>query len=189
MTAKPFFKFKYDFSKLERFLSKVDDLGSYKVQVGIVGDKSQRKEGDISNADLVMIHEHGVISRNIPRRSIFDSLKIKRKSLAEDIDKIFKATVLNSQPVYNAYVKTGIAMLNIVKGSFDTEGYGKWQPNALSTIKKKLSKVPLSKQAMAQIITMVDTGQLERALTYRVLKWRKSPKTRKFEWATRFKEF
>jgi hypothetical protein len=72
-------------------------------------------------------------------------------------------------------------MLNVLKGSFDTEGYGTWQPNTPQTIEKKLSKVKNGNKDIAQIITMVDTGALERALTFRVVQSKKLQNTKKIK--------
>lgn len=187
MSAKGTYKMKANFDGLKKLEQAFTDAKNYKVQVGVLGNTTRRVEGDLTNADILLIHEQGVVSKNIPKRSVFNSIEIKKTDINADIGKIVSAMLKNQEPVFNAFFKIGLVVLKTLKGAFDTEGYGTWMPNAPATIKKKLAKVKGKNKAIAQVITMVDTGALERSLTFRVLKKVKSKITKQFEWTNKFK--
>lgn len=189
MSVKGVFKIKKnDFTGLDKLASNFQNAKNYKAQVGILGNTTKRVEGELTNAEIALIHEEGVASKNIPKRSIFNSLNIKIDELENGIDKIATETIAKEEPIYNAFFKIALLMLKICKGAFDTEGYGTWAPNAPSTIEKKLAKVDPKKRAEAQVITMVETGALENSLTFRVVKKRINPKTKQVEWTNNFKK-
>jgi hypothetical protein len=189
MAVKGVFKIKKnDFTGLNKLALYSQNAKNYKAQVGILGNTTRRVEGELTNAEIALIHEEGVISKNIPKRSIFNSLNIKIDELKSGIDKIAKETIAKQEPAFNAYFKIALLGLKILKGAFDTEGYGTWLPNKPATIKKKLAKVNPKKRAEAQAITMVETGALENSLTFRVVKKRINPKTKQIEWTNNFKK-
>lgn len=189
MSVKGVFKIKKnDFKGLEKLASTFQNAKNYKAQVGVLGNTTNRVDGELTNADIALVHEEGVVSKNIPKRSIFNGLNIKIDELRTGIDKIATHTIAKQEPVFNAFFKIGLLGLKICKGAFDTEGYGTWAPNAPSTIKKKLAKVNPKKRAVAQVITMVETGALENSLTFRVVKKRINPTTKQVEWTNNFKK-
>lgn len=109
-------------------------------RVGVLGDSALRQdESGLSNADLLLIHEKGVLSKNIPRRSILEnSLKVKEKDLIKAINQITKNILKSGNyNLYNAYLKISFIMLDIVVSSFDNGGYGTWQALSQKTIDNK----------------------------------------------------
>lgn len=168
MGVKINFKFKGDLKNLQKFVNNFSER--YEAQVGVLGDKSKRLNDDLSNADILLIHEQGVISKNIPKRSVFNSLNLQSAKLNADIKKIVQAASAKNEPLSKVYFKIAVVMLIICKEAFDTDGYGTWAPNTPETIQKKLSKVNSKKRNNAQIITLVDTGALERSLSFKIKK-------------------
>lgn len=179
---------KNDFTGLNKLASIFQNAKNYKAQAGILGNTTRRVEGELTNAEIALIHEEGVVSKNIPKRSIFNSLNIQIKELETGVEKIATETIAKQEPIFNAYFKIALLMLKICKEAFDTEGHGTWTPNTPATIKRKLAKVNPKKRANAQIITMVETGALERSLTSRVAKKVINPKTKQIEWTGNFKK-
>jgi len=151
-------------------------LGSKLItQVGILGQKTNRtlaiegthkagkKASEQSNADIGMRHEFGVKSEGLPRRSFLlmplqqkaDELLKIRKALWEE----FLAGKQTLASLKLAYTKLGIGAETIIQKAFETGGFGKWQPDAPSTVLRKKSSAIL-----------IDTGQLRRSISSRVVK-------------------
>jgi hypothetical protein len=162
------FKFKGDLKNLQKFINNFAER--YEARVGVFGDKSKRLNDDLSNADILLIHEQGVVSKNIPKRSVFNGLNLQSDQLNSDIKKILKAALIKNESLSKVYFKIALVMLIICKEAFDTEGYGTWPPNTPKTIQNKLSKVNSKKRNEAQIITLVDTGALERSFSFKIQK-------------------
>jgi hypothetical protein len=158
---------KVDTSELQKFQSRFEK--KYQAQVGVIGDKSQRNDsGGLSNADILLIHEYGSITRNIPRRSVFESLNIKRKELADKIKKIVASDIKNKKPIYDTYFKIALEMLDICREAFFTNGYGTWEPLKPETIDRKVNQVSKEYQSVAKIYTLIDKGFLLQSFTFRV---------------------
>ena len=167
MSARFTFKFKGDTKNLDNLQKQWKQ--KYQAQVGVIGKTSARNDDSgLTNADLLLIHEFGVISKNIPRRSVFDSLNIKQKLLVNEINKIVKYAILHNEPIYNVYFRIALVMLEICKEAFYTDGYGTWQPLSPQTIANKLKDVTPKNKNKAQIFPLIDTGALFRAFTFRV---------------------
>ena len=122
----------------------------------------------MSNADILLIHEYGSITKNIPRRSVFESLNIKREELANKIKTIVANDIKNGRPIYDTYFKIALEMLDICREAFFTNGYGTWKPLKQSTIDKKINQVSKEYQSVAKIYTLIDQGFLLQSFTFRV---------------------
>ncbi len=138
----------------------------YQAQVGVIGKTAARNDNSgLTNADVLLIHEYGSITRNIPRRSVFESLNIEEKQLINNVKKIIASDIKNDKDIYETYFKIALVMLEICKEAFYNEGYGTWSPLNPKTIENKLKG-----NSDAQIFTLVDTGALLNAFTFRVKK-------------------
>lgn len=161
---------KLDVSGLLKF-TKFLDKGLPSVKVGITGNKATlvRKEPGatkgITNAELGFIQEFGKMTgkQRIPARSfIIMPLKTRlnpylKKSL-KMTQKAFEKAVRNGKAEEFA-AKVGVIAENVIQDAFATSGWGSWEANKPSTIKRKGSDKPL-----------IDTGELRRSISSEVIK-------------------
>lgn len=167
MSASFNFKLKFNVKELERL--QVNVKSKYQAQVGVMGNTTQRgDQKGVTNAEVLLVHETGSITKNIPRRSVFESLNINQDVIMQDIKKIIANDIRKGNPIYETYFKTALVMLEICKEAFFTNGYGTWEPLKQKTIDNKLSKV--KNRGSAQLFTLVDEGFLLNAITFRVKK-------------------
>lgn len=143
-------------------LDKIRDhitAGSY-VKVGVLGADAMRTDGEgASNVDIAITQEFGSISKNIPPRS-FLRMPIQQK---EKQIRAFVASKKVMDCLLSGKVERGMAFVGIyaeswIQSAFVSRGFGKWKPNAPSTIKRKGSDKPL-----------IDTGELRRAISSEVI--------------------
>ena len=132
------------------------------VVVGIPEDSNVPREGGISNAGLLYLHEKGVPSHNIPPRPVLkpairdEETQQRIKKLMRDAAK--EALVFgNKEKCDQNYHKAGMVGRDACK-RWISEG-GHLAPNAPYTIEKKGSSLPL-----------VDTGSMLNSITYAVRK-------------------
>ncbi len=128
-----------------------------KVQIGIFGNKSSRKGGALTNADVGAIHEYGSFSRGIPERSFLRApLRFKTARILKEAGKKFFE--MFSSKNKNVFWKSlAISAEGVVQEAFSTGGYGKWAKLAPATVKRKGSDAIL-----------IQTAQLRRAIASRV---------------------
>ena len=141
------------------------------VKVGITGNKATevRKEpGEKrgkTNAEIGLIQEFGKMTgkQRIPARSFIimplktrlnPYLKRNLKTTQKAFDKAVK-----SGKAEEFAAKVGIIAESVIQDAFATSGWGKWAPNAPSTVKQKGSDKPL-----------IDTGELRRSISSEVIK-------------------
>lgn len=149
---------KYDTKKLDEVIKQLRD--GYTIRVGILGGDGSKERGDnMDMAGLGAVHEFGSITKNIPARSFLrmpleehltDALK--NRSAGNDFEYYLKENKLKQW-----YNQIGLACLRIILSAFKTAGWGKWAKNSPYTVKQKGSSNPL-----------VDTGALERSISYEV---------------------
>lgn len=123
-------------------------------KVGIFGDKNQRDEGELTNADIGAIHEFGSFSKGIPRRSFLkDPITHKRKELLKKAKEIIDANIDKENGDEKIFELIGIYGESIVQEAFETGGFGMWEAISDKTATKKGS---------SQIL--IDSSQLRRAI-------------------------
>ena len=163
---------------IQTALKKLDD-GNFHVQVGIFGEKGGRKSKETTNAEIGFIHEMGSVSSNIPRRSFLWDTFINQGDklmgmLSGDVKALFKE---GKVALYLKHV--GIACTNLVGQAFETSGWGSWAPLKYRSIMDKVKGSLLRrKQQAAEVLfegakhtrPLLDTGQLMRSVTSRVVK-------------------
>jgi len=136
-------------------------LGSqFSIKVGIMGSNAQKNhnKSSLTNAQIGFINEFGSYTKKIPPRSFLEmplrlylaDYLLKKKAFSQQaIDEAVKNGTL-----FDLARKVGIVGEEVVQQAFATRGFGKWKPNAPSTIKGKGSDSPL-----------IDTGELRRSIT------------------------
>lgn len=119
---------------------------------------SEGEKGELTNAEIGMMQEFGVFSRQIPRRSFLEMpLQMKLPAYAPTFAKNL-LQALEQGDIQPAYVNLGIKAEAIVQDAFATRGFGEWAPNAASTIARKGSSQPL-----------IDTAQLRKSISSDVI--------------------
>lgn len=127
-------------------------------RIGILGDKSSRKKGQITNATVGAAHEFGSLVTGLPKRSflrqpLIDNLQ-KELDQAGAFSEAEQAEIIKQKSLVPWTKKMAILAENIVKMAFDTGGFGKWP---------QLKKETLARKTTGQIL--VETTQLRDSIT------------------------
>lgn len=148
---------KGDFSGLDRFAKLLST--NYSVRVGILGKKTNRQDSDgQSNADIGYIHEFG--QPGIPRRSFLRMpLQYKSEQILKDVKDAGALKKIVKGNFLQVFSDLGIACVAAIHEAFETRGFNTWKQNAPLTVLLKGSSSPL-----------IDTSQLQRSITYKVVK-------------------
>lgn len=92
----------------------------------------------------------------IPQRSFLRATLIKKeKEMKEFISGQYKKILEKGLDAKKAASQIGVTFSNFVQDAFSTGGFGDWEKNKASTIRKKKSNMPL-----------VDGGTLRKAITF-----------------------
>jgi hypothetical protein len=109
----------------------------------------------MTNADIMVVHEFGSETNNIPPRSALRMpLEYKKRDLVKFLGSDRVKTEIEAGNIRKVYKMMGVFGEGVVDEAFATRGYGMWADNAEETKKRKGSDMPL-----------VDSGQLARAVT------------------------
>lgn len=144
------------------------------VLVGIPAEKAARgdADGEMTNAQLGFIHEHGSPARNIPARPF---LAPGVRAVQEQIIDLFKAAATaaldgNAGKVSSALNRAGIIAQNSVRAIFVDND---WPPLAEATLSRR---PPLdgadgkargkSRRERGALNPLIDTSQLRKSVTY-----------------------
>lgn len=155
---------KAEFKKLENCI-KFMKQGMPSVIVGILGDTNQRTKGELTNAEIGFTNEFGRMTGypRIPERSfirmplktyLHKKLKTKKSLTGEQLEK-----AIAEGKTEQFAEKVGLVAEEVIQEAFATNGFGQWAPNAPMTVELKGSDSPL-----------IDTGQLRRSITSKVIK-------------------
>lgn len=169
---------KSDFKDLDRFVLGLNSGGI--VKVGIMGEKTTRRQAGKTNAEIGATHEFGSFEKNIPARSwLRMPIMHKQKYIVEDAGKVAHALLAKGN-MKQLLAIIGHACENAISAAFDTGGFGYWAPNAYSTILRKLGSkyknmtrrknmaVAAMEGASGINSILIDTGQLRRAVSSKV---------------------
>jgi phage gpG-like protein len=151
---------KIDFTHLDKFVRGMTE--KYAVRVGIFGEKNSRDPGTShkvpTNAEVGAEHEFGNPARGIPPRSFLRMpLQMMSKHILAETS-VGADKLLRDGKMGLVMKRLGIACENAIQGAFESGGFGKWRELAPSTIRRKGSSAIL-----------IDTGQLRRAITSKVV--------------------
>lgn len=143
----------------------------YEVHVGILKETASRtnkNNSGMNNAELGALMELGSFTKSkkakkrIPARSW---LKAPIKKIKPHINKFFNENKRNLKESFEKrggtralFSSLGKFCVSVIKGGFNSGGYGAWDRNAPATIRKKGRDTPLK-----------ETRQLKNAVTYRVV--------------------
>lgn len=151
-------------TKLQR-LFKLLSGGLPKVKVGILSDTNQRTKDTLTNAQIGFTNEFGKMTGypKIPPRSFIrmplnlyfsKRLSEKKSVTGKELEK-----AIETGKTEQFAKKIGLIAEEVIQEAFETRGWGQWPKNAPYTIEQKGSDSPL-----------IDTGQLRRAITSKVIK-------------------
>lgn len=140
------------YDKIKKALKVLD---SHEVMIGIPDDAADRKDGPVSNAELLFIHTNGSPVNGIPPRPVLEPAMKQHKDqvsalLKKGIDQALKGNVAGVLPAMEA---AGLGGQNIARKYF-TESNG-WPANAPQTVERKGSSRPL-----------IDTDEMRKSITY-----------------------
>jgi hypothetical protein len=135
---------------------------TYRVKVGILGEKNQRAQGKgdepgTTNAEIGVKHEFGM--EGLPVRSF---LRMPLKThLAGNLYKAgFNADtvrkIIDEKSLVSLFKKIGLVAERTVDDAFKTRGFGRWKPSNMA--EKKVHQ------------TLIETSQLRRSITSKVEK-------------------
>lgn len=155
---------KAEFKKLLNCV-KILKKGMPSVKVGILGDNVARKDGELNNAEIGFVNEFGKMTGypKIPARSFIrmplntrfrEKLRTKKSLTGDELE---KAIVEGKTEEFAR--KVGLVAEEVIQEAFSTNGFGQWKPNAELTVQLKGSSSPL-----------IDTGQLRRSISSKVIK-------------------
>ena len=152
---------KGDFSRLEKL---VENLGKkYYVDVGILGKDNETVEGNLTLAGIGAVLEFGTDKAGRGNKTVIPEASFIRMPLEtgqEEIEKAVSAkfqTLLENGDIKGIFKLIGIGAEARIQEAFETHGFGKWPPNAESTIERKKSDS-----------RNIDTGATRQAITSRV---------------------
>lgn len=139
--------------------------GLPRVKVGVLGETNQRNTEGPTNAEIGFANEFGKMTGypKIPSRSFIrmplnlvfhQKLKEKKSLTGKELEK-----ALTEGKEVEFAQKVGLVAEETIQEAFETHGFGNWAPNAPRTVAEKGSDSPL-----------IDTGQLRRSITSKVIK-------------------
>lgn len=141
-------------------------------RIGILGSKVARKGGGPTNAEIGAAHEYGAPARGLEQRSFL------RVPISERLQKSMEKEGALTKAEFKEVLRTGtvipwlkkIAALaeDIVKGAFDSAGYGKWKawkdPDYLAKLERRRKGVGYAHAGQI----LVDSTQLRDSITSEV---------------------
>ena len=153
---------RYNMDGLNSFIKALDESGKYKIKVGVLGSKVNRKQGDTTqtNAEIGFKHEFGSYQENVPQRSFL------RMPLNDKVAEILEMVKLGglllhlvAGDIKQVFKLIGVACENIIGNAFETSGFGNWKSLTAYTIARKIQHNP---------DPLINTRQLQRSITSKV---------------------
>ena len=123
------------------------------VKVGILGDKTDRKGGAKTNAEIGARHEFGEEGRSFLRMPLIEEFQ-KYLDKAKVFDEETLIKVIEDGKLNEWITKIGIVAEQVIGDAFATGGFGRWKPSNM-----KYKKVHQ---------TLVETTQLRDSITSEV---------------------
>lgn len=151
-------------------------LAETEVLVGIPEEKSQRKSGSLSNAQLMYIHTNGSPANHLPARPVIEPALAQqetRERIQEYLREGAKAALFGHIPeAQRAYQKAGQIGANAAVEYFTS---GNLAPLSPYTIALKAARMKGKNKSEAERIAaasrpLIDTGALRQSVTYVVRK-------------------
>ena len=142
--------------RLKEVMKRAEQLNQLQLVAGIPNDETSREDsGEITNAELGIIHEWGAPEKGIPERSFMRSTMSEEMENLGRLSKTQIALCLegNISP-HDVFATIGAYLQGKI---VDKITDGEFVPNNENTVKRKGSSKPL-----------IDTGQLRASITYEV---------------------
>lgn len=141
---------------LDKFDGFTTEMKAFVTRVGILGGKAARKDDSpMNNAEIGVIHEFGSINANIPARSFLRMpIEEKRRELMKAFGTATARAALENGQYKKLFQLLGIKGEEIVHQAFASAGFGHWPDIKQAT-----------KDAKGSSAILIDTAQLERAIT------------------------
>lgn len=170
-------------SNTTKLLQGVEALTNKQVMVGVPGEKKDRKEGEITNAELAYIHDKGSVDGRIPARPFMDpGMRAVRKEVSQELINAAKAVLRGANVTIAALNRVGIIATRSIKNVISA---GIAPALAPSTIAGRIRRVKGKKRrakidaalaagtpetklngAEGLFTPLIVTGQLRNAITY-----------------------
>lgn len=160
----------------------VRDLLKLDVYVGIPEEKAPRKgSGEISNAQLMFIHTHGSPVRNIPPRPVIEpaiEAEDNKAMITDELEAAARMALSGKVPEAMRHLKLAGQTGATAAREWFEDPRNNWSPNAMATVRAKLSKKFKSKKKLDEAMDaylagagemnqiLVDTAQMRKAITY-----------------------
>ena len=145
-------------NNIKKEITKLKELQKQTIRVGVLGNKTNRQDGEITNASLLYLHTWGSFINNIPARPVLDAIEIKINEFDKDTQYVMKKFLQNTLNALTTARQIGGIALHYTLMSFETKGFGRWAELRAKTIKAKNSSAIL-----------IETGELRRSLTFDVI--------------------
>jgi hypothetical protein len=141
-------------SKVIDAIRQMEEADRRELLVGFPAGGAARREGEINNATLAYIHEHGSPARNIPARPFLaPGLKRAQSAMVGVLKAAIAAAVRGDRgAVERGLNQAGVIGVDSVQHQIRT---GPHAPLKAATIRRKGSSKPL-----------IDTGQMLQSVTY-----------------------
>ena len=151
--------------KARSFAKSLGSVGKWKASKQVLKEKVQAGRFGAGNAAIGAAHEFGSMKNGLPRRSflrdpLIDHLQ-KKLETAGAFSQAEQAEVLKVKSLVPWAKKIVIVAEEIVRGAFDSNGYGKWAPLKPGTLARKTTKDTLveTTQLRDSIVSDVKAGQ------------------------------
>lgn len=145
---------KEDFGNLTKFIKGLES--GLCVDVGIMGEKVQREENYMTNAEIGYIHEFGL---GLPQRSFLRMpLQYKANQIVKDVVEAGALKKMAIGNVYGVMSDLGSACETAIAEAFDSGGFGTWPKDTPETMRRKKRKTIL-----------VETTQMADSITSKVV--------------------
>ncbi len=141
------------------------------VDVGVLdeGKGAEVRDGGLTNAQIAIIHEFGAPAANIPERSFMRSTYHEQRARLIKSSKTYAKMIIEGKMTQKEALDELGAFLAGAMVKKIMSGEGVPPPNAPSTMMRKIAARRRGKRSMADIRTLVDTGRMVRAITWRVV--------------------
>lgn len=157
------------------------NINSMDVLVGIPEETTNRDDGDVNNATLLLIHTNGSPLQNIPPRPLLEpalEANGNKERVEEDLKRVVDLILEGKKDqAIRAMHITGMDGVNIIKSWF-TDSRNNWPPDSIATVRAKFKKKYKSEKTRSKKMNeylqgfaglnqvLVDTGELRNAITY-----------------------
>ena len=164
----------------------IQELTEMRVLVGIPAEKVGRDSGEINNASLLYIHEHGAPEINLPAREVLGPTIQDNKAMVATDFRAAAIAAFEGKPTtmrqiagrlgqkvadlcrkrIQSHIPPPLKESTVLARTRRTARYKKAKP----ATRAKMREAATTPSAMADAVPLFDTGQLSRAITWVIRK-------------------